>query len=59
VLTARTRRTVGVDTDVVRFDFDFDIVVHNRVNPNGRERGVTTRSGIVGRNANQTVHARF
>ena len=59
VLPPRARRPVGVDAQVLVLDHDLDGVVDHRVDPGRGKTGVAAGTGIIGRNADQAVHAAF
>src|SRR5437868_13476072 len=59
VLAAFAAGAVGIDLQIVRLDIDFDAVIHLWNDKDGCERGVTPRSLIKRRNADQTMDADF
>ena len=58
VLTACTARTIGVDLQILRIDFDL-YIVHLRQYRYGNGRGVDTTLGFGLRYTLYTVYARF
>ena len=59
VLTARTRGTVNVNTQIRRVDIDIDIIVNFRVDKRRTERRMATAAGVERTLTNQTVYASF
>ena len=59
VLPARARGAISVDAAVAFVDVDLDAVVDDRIDPDGSEARVAARVRVVGRDADEPVHARF
>src|SRR5690606_20851363 len=59
VLAAGAGRAVGVDAHFRFRDHDVDGIVDDRIDPGAGEGGVAARVAVIGRDAHQTVHARF
>src|SRR6185295_7276470 len=59
VLAAGTRSTIGVDTAVALLDVDLDVLVDHGIDPHAGKGGMAARVAVVGRDAHQSVYARF
>ena len=59
MLTAGPGCAIGVDLEVRRIDFDINIVVDNRIDPDRAEAGMAASRTIVGTDADQTVYTAF
>ena len=59
MLATRTARSIGIDPEIRRIDFDFYAVINFRVCKYRCKRSVSTISGIERRFPNQAVHAGF
>ena len=56
VLTACTAGSVGINTDIIRLDFNFRIILNFRHNIAGRKRGLPSACAVEGRHTHQTVN---
>ena len=52
MLPTRTRRAIGVDSQILILDLNLDRVVDYRIDPGGREARVSARLAVEGRNTN-------
>src|SRR5437870_5782057 len=59
MLSARTRRTISIDAQILLIYLDFDVFVNLRTDEQGSKGRVTARRLIKWRDANQTVHSGF
>ncbi len=59
VLAAGAGRAIGVDAAIAFVDLDVDAVVDDGIDPDGREARVAARGAVIGRDADQPVHARL
>ena len=59
VLSAGTRGTISVDTQVLVQKFDLDVVVDLGIDPDRGEAGLSPGITVERRDAHETVHARF
>ena len=56
MLTTCTTSSVGINTDIIRLDFNFRIVLNFRHNIAGRKRGLPSACAVEGRHTHQTVN---
>ena len=59
MLPAGAAGAVGIDAQIGFVDFDFDIVVHFRIDENRGERSMAPRIGVEGRYAHEPVNTRL
>ena len=59
MLTARPRSAIGIDPQVLVLNFNFDVIIDNRIHPGAGKAGMAARRTVIGRNTHKTVYAAF
>src|SRR6185369_7196336 len=59
VLAARSRRSVGIDPQVLVLDLDVDVVIDFGIDPDAREARVPAGIGVIGADPDQSVNSTF
>ena len=56
MLPPGSRRTIRIDAQIRLIDLDLDVVVNDRIDEHGRERGMTPALGIKRRDPNEPMN---